>query len=105
METINAAIDSFPVRLKAVEALRGQSLNGHRDVIRDLHTGARTVEQVLMEREEEANAVETFVAESRDLFENRAPGARGMAVCPLALRSYEIVRKLPEVTRREAGFA
>jgi hypothetical protein len=66
---------------------------------------AQTVERVLIAREEEANPVETFVAERRDLFENRAPGARCIGQCLLAIPSFEAVHKMPEVTRRAAGFA
>jgi hypothetical protein len=65
---------------------------------------ARTVEQVRIAREEEANPVETFVAESQDLFEDRAPGEPGIGQCHLAIPSFEIVHKLPEVTQPAAGF-
>jgi hypothetical protein len=41
MDVVNRNIDSFPVRLLAVEALQGECLNGHRDVLKAYKLGRK----------------------------------------------------------------
>jgi hypothetical protein len=46
--------DSFTLRLQAVLALHGESLNGHRDVLRALGSGFETPDQIADDRKSHA---------------------------------------------------
>jgi hypothetical protein len=94
VETINAAIESSPVRLHAVQALHGQPLNGHREVLKALRHRLLTIVQVQERRESQRTALEAFVSQRRCFFEDQF----GTMIIDqwVAMASYSIVCLLPK---------
>jgi hypothetical protein len=61
-------VGSYSTRLCAVFALRGQCLNGHCSVMRDLRRGRQTLEGIVHAQEAQAESLQRFVEGSRALF-------------------------------------
>jgi hypothetical protein len=74
IEQIDALIDSYRTRLLAVLALQGRSLNGNRDVLKDLESGGRTVEEMQAARQAEQESVQPDVQESGRSVAELLPG-------------------------------
>jgi hypothetical protein len=72
-EMINRITDSFPVRLLAVQALKGGCLNGHRKLMKQLQQSQRTAEQIAEDRDEEKSAIRRFLESSRHFFMEEVP--------------------------------
>jgi hypothetical protein len=98
METVNDLIDSFDRRLQGVAALDGQSLNGHRNVQMLLKAG-QSVEAIRALRIAEDKLIQTFIEDSRKLFEDE-PWVSDNAI-HLFEMSKEIIEKLPEGIREK----
>jgi hypothetical protein len=67
--SLNVMVNGYQMRLKAVVALQGRSLNGHRDVIRALTPGETTLDQIQAARKQEEEAMSRFREESQRFFE------------------------------------
>jgi hypothetical protein len=67
-DEVNHLINDFEGRLRAVEALGGQSLNGHRDVQQLLQSGC-TVQTIVEMRARETASVERFIHSSSEFFQ------------------------------------
>jgi hypothetical protein len=102
IEEINHLIEDFDNRLKCVEALGGQSLNGHRDVQRMLRTG-HTIEEIQIMREEEHSRLSRFIDLSNQFFEPES--WRGITCEERIRNSIEIVTTvLPEAVQQKVGM-
>jgi transposase len=93
IEEVNNLIDSFTSRLRTVEALDGQSLNGHRNV-QVMLTRGYTTEQIRQMRTEEQKILKKFLDESEHLFETEV--WEETKLNELFDRCKTILRKLPE---------
>lgn len=93
IDKVNNLIGSFTNRLRTVEALDGQSLNGHRN-IQVMLAQNYTIQQIRQMREEEKQILERFLNESQDLFETEVWEAKPLD--ELFARSKTILKKLPE---------
>jgi hypothetical protein len=67
-DVVDRIVDSFQDRLRAVQALHGESLNGHRDVLRAVRNGV-TPEQIAAERDAENAQIQRFLHMSGEFFE------------------------------------
>jgi transposase len=65
MESVNGMIESYSTRLCAILALRGQCLNWHCSVMRDLRCGVRTPEEIAHARKAQAKSLQRFVKGNR----------------------------------------
>jgi hypothetical protein len=101
MDVVNRIIDSFPVRLLAVEALQGECLNGHRDVLKELQTGRKAVKQIQEELLGERGMISRFIESSRQFFGSfRERWEENPRYGLFVLESYEIMKLLPSATRK-----
>jgi hypothetical protein len=65
MESVNGMVESSSTRLCAVLALKGQCLNCHCSVVRDLRRGVQTPEGIAHARKAQAESLQRFVEGSR----------------------------------------
>jgi hypothetical protein len=70
VDVVNRNIDNFPVRLLAVEALEGECLNDHRDVLKEFQTREKSTRDIQEERLAERGKIGRFLELSR-LFSGR----------------------------------
>jgi transposase len=94
IDEVNALIASFPNRLRTVEALDGQSLNGHRNV-QVMLTQGQTVQQIREMRTQEREILGRFLNESRELFEIEV--WEETKLTELFDRCETILKRLPEM--------
>jgi hypothetical protein len=67
ISSVNGMVESYSTRFCAVLVLRGQCLNGLRDVMRDLVRGRQTPEGIAHAQEVSAESLQGFVKGSREL--------------------------------------
>jgi transposase len=94
IELVNNLIASFQYRLQCVQALGGQSLNGHREVQQMLSTGKYTIEQIIEMRKQESRSLLEFKCYSWDFFRDQL--WVGKRYEEMIHESMAIVQKLPE---------
>jgi inhibitor of nuclear factor kappa-B kinase subunit alpha len=99
METVNLLVQRFSVSLSVIEALTGGCINGHRNLVKQLGTGAQTVKQIKWSLEDEKTRIKGFVDSSQQFFntftqlgENRADNTTYTS------ESFQIVKMLPPET-------
>jgi hypothetical protein len=66
--SVTGMVESYSTHFCAVLALKGQYLNTHRSVKRELRRGVRTPEEISHAREGQAESLQRFVQASRELF-------------------------------------
>jgi hypothetical protein len=95
IDVVNRLVDSFNVRLLAVEALQGECLNGHREIMRRLRREV-TPEQIRNEMEKERLGIRKFVDDSRVFFGSFPSEWIEIHRYQRLMRvSYEVVHNLP----------
>jgi hypothetical protein len=100
-DEVNHLINDFEARLRAVEALGGQSLNGHRDVQQLLRSGC-TVETITEMRAQETASVERFIHFSSQFFE---PEQWTGLPCEAKIEdSFNIIEILPNAMRLKVNM-
>jgi hypothetical protein len=98
MNSINGMIENYSTLLCAILALRGQCLNVHPDVVRDLRHGVRIPEEIAHARETQTESLQKFVEGSRELFAILSSGDRPQGYCKWNAQSLSLIRKLqPEM--------
>jgi hypothetical protein len=95
-DEVNHLINDFQARLRAVEALGGQSLNGHRDVQQLLRSGC-TIETITEMRFQETASVERFIHSSCQFFESQQ--WTGLPCEAMIEDSLKIIEILPNAMR------
>jgi hypothetical protein len=76
MESVNGMVENYSTCLCAVLVLRGQCLNVHRSVMRDLHLGVLTPDEIAHAREAQTESLQRFVEGSRRSFTALSSGDR-----------------------------
>jgi hypothetical protein len=69
MEVVNHAVESFRIKLQAVQAVEGESTNGHRQILGDLRKQRRTVQEFQDARAAEENCISEFLFRGRVFWE------------------------------------
>ena len=98
IDQINNLVESFRLRLLAVIALHGESLNGHNDVRRMLADGFRP-DEISALHEEEKGIVQQFMELSRGFFGR--DGWNTITCQEVYQESIDIVQQLPRKTREK----
>jgi hypothetical protein len=70
MESVDRAVEQFPIMVQGIVALDGRALNGQRMIIKDIRNRSRTPEEISFSLQRERIGLESFVQESRDFFHN-----------------------------------
>jgi hypothetical protein len=104
IEVINSLIDSFPTRLRAVQALKGQSLNGRRDVLNNIKNGVRSIEEIITAHLDESEMIKSFMIASERLFGDQGAAAR-MNIIELSMHSKWAWNILPYNARMKMSTA
>jgi hypothetical protein len=105
MDVVKRNIDSFPVRLLAVEALQGECLNGDRDVLKELQTGEKSPKQIEEELLGERRMINQFIHRSRQFFGSfREKSDHDPRHGPFVMESCQIPKLLPSAKREAMGM-
>jgi transposase len=97
IELVNNLISDFQCRLRSVEVLAGQSLNGHREVHEMLSSGMYTIEDIIQMRKQEGVNLLQFKFHSWNFFRDQSWVGK---TCDEMLNdSMEIIQYLPEPLR------
>jgi hypothetical protein len=95
---------SDSTRLGAISALRGQCLNGHPDVMRDLYRGMRTPEAIAHAREAQAESLSRFVKENQKLFTALSSGDRPHGYREWIVQSIAVIWIFPPEKQQPTGM-
>jgi hypothetical protein len=98
IEVVNKLIDSFHLRLRAVAALDGKSLNGHQKV-QSMLKGGHSVPEIREMMKEENRLLQRFLEESQSLFELESWKIDNLT--DRTVSSFEIIELLPEAIRQK----
>jgi hypothetical protein len=99
MDVVNRNIDHFPVRLLAVEALQGEWLKGHRDVLKEFQTAEKSLKQIEQELLGERRMISQFIHRSGQFFGSfRERWDDVPRDGPFVQESYRIAKFLPSAT-------
>jgi hypothetical protein len=93
LSEINALVDSFHVRLRAVIILEGESLNGHRQLLRELTVAGANAMEIAARVREEMQEYDKFLRDSRELFTPESMA--GHSLGEIAFMSFQIMTHLP----------
>jgi hypothetical protein len=98
IEEVNRTVDSFQDRLRAVAALDGQTLNGHR-AVQQLVKAGHTIDEIREMVQNQESHIHGFIGESEHLFEAEPwePDREDFQI----RESRRIVQILPEIMRRK----
>jgi hypothetical protein len=101
--TVDSLIDSFIARIKTVPIVEGESLNTHRDIVKQLEADPRADPEIFrLQIQEEAARVQSFLAESKRLFSNNFPAK---TVNEQYRESVRIMKILPQKTLDRLGMS
>ena len=95
LESINNCMRDFDPRLRAVEALNGESLNEHKAVLRAFRRSTAEGEQALTHERAQRSGIAKFCAASRDFFQKDASNYED---------SCRICQLLPDSIKRRTGL-
>jgi hypothetical protein len=97
-ETVNNCLMQFYDKLRAVIAVDGQSLNGQRKVIKQVHDRSVDPEDIRLKRKKQKQEALKFVEESKKLFDDLKanPGEKATAYD----KSKKLIEDLPDYTRQ-----
>jgi hypothetical protein len=101
-DTVDACVLQFYDKLRAVVALNGESLNGHRDILKEVHNPQVDPDAIRRRLEAEERVREKFVAESQKLFADLKvnPGHKAVAFAA----SQRLIDALPDYTKHRTGM-
>jgi hypothetical protein len=104
MSSVNGMVVSCSIRLTADLVLRGQCLNGHRDVIKDLCRSIQTPDGIVHAREAQANSLQRFVEGDWELFAALSSGDQPGGYGEWVAQSLSLIRMLPPETAECTGM-
>jgi hypothetical protein len=104
MDSVNGMTGSSSTCLCAILALKGQCLNGHPNVMRDLRRDRQTAEGIADAGEAHAETLQRFVERSRALSAALSTGDQPRNCRKWIAQSVSLIRMLPSDTQEHTGM-